>query len=743
MKTEAFLDILNVGRLDFTPFAVIDGTPIYPQVLTTVSGETIHITCQYHEKLSDDFYFTCEGKNGISCRRVFQNHTGGVIHLNELGLALRGITFGGSVSDDYFYHNENPRIYQRMTFPVDYCRTAADASDSEYDISAGTRWADPGVVCERIGRSPYQPFPAIHLGNYASAHGIVHGTLSQKVFYHNYLVSHENNTVTLAIYSSFKAIEYLEAAPERVLVDEWWIGTTEHAGDLERIFEDYADVLRKKLPANYGASAINRDTMIWGSWNDGNSRRISEEMLLREARYLQENFPMVRWFQLDDGYAVDVPPAHGLGVPYEGEDGVDHIKFPEGLRHYSDKLREIGLRPALWIGGLCAHKTKIYREHPEWFCDYSIRIPDQSPLDVSLPEVREYMSHALDVLLSEYGFDAVKHDFWSYAFEDSHDLLHIKTESGYYYRDWWLKELRRRLPTDGYLQTGCDIVMGNPFLGELFTNYRYGIDIGSGNWDYVKTNFLWGAACFATHTGDLFVPNSDSVGLFPGLNDTDAMFALNYCLVTHSMVEIAGNLSLSSPENPRLRKLRKATCNVNNGQDIYFAGYDYRKGSSPLPAILYFKTPHFSTLTACPYLPSRTVGLFNTQDTPLTVCFTARELGLESGAYRILDVWTHENVSPVEETFCFTLPPHGSLLLAVLPEASILLEDTNVKVTGAAICGQTFAVDCAYAAKAAELRFSAKVKRVTMDGEELPFEERDGNCLLDIPSAGTLEFELE
>ncbi len=39
-----------------------------------------------------------------------------------------------------------------------------------------------------------------------------------------------------------------------------------------------------------------------------------------------------------------------------------------------------------------------------------------------------------------------------------------------------------------------------------------------------------GASLFRHSHGDLFVPNSDSVGLFPGLNDTEAMFCLNYCI---------------------------------------------------------------------------------------------------------------------------------------------------------------------------------------------------------------------
>ncbi len=56
-----------------------------------------------------------------------------------------------------------------------------------------------------------------------------------------------------------------------------------------------------------------------------------------------------------------------LGVPYEGDDGIDPVKFPHGLKYVTDKIREIGLRPAIWI-----------------------------------------MTHALDVLITDYGFEGVK-----------------------------------------------------------------------------------------------------------------------------------------------------------------------------------------------------------------------------------------------------------------------------------------------------------------------------------------------
>lgn len=134
--------------------------------------------------------------------------------------------------------------------------------NSEFDVLANNRWSDPGVVSERINNSPYQPFPAILIGNYKSNVGLVHGTLSQKVFYHNYIVRHSSNGVQLNVLSSFKAIDHLEVESGRTLVDEWYFGKTEHADDYNRIFDNYTAVLRKKLPVLYGASDVNRHSLV-------------------------------------------------------------------------------------------------------------------------------------------------------------------------------------------------------------------------------------------------------------------------------------------------------------------------------------------------------------------------------------------------------------------------------------------------------------------------------------------------
>ncbi len=687
---------------------------------------------EYGELFREEWSVIPTGDGGIAVTRKLTNLSDTVQHLRECVTGIDGWTLGGDPALDYFYHLENPRIYEKFCIPVDFDRVASDVSDSGVDTVAGNRWADPGTVHFRIGRSPYQPFPALLISNAALPDGVVHGSLSQKVFYHCHELSHCDGKLQWKLIAAFKALDWREIQPGEILEDVWYLGATTQAGEIEHLFDGYTRELRRVLPANYGATALNRTKLVWGSWNDGIFRDVYEPDLLEMAEYLQREFPQVAWMQLDDGYAkvaVESGVSHGLGMPYEGDAGVDERRFPHGLKAFFDQVRLRGLRPAIWIGGSSPLPAPIALEHPEWFIDYSYRCDYFRVLDASLPVVRDYMCKALDYLLTGCGCEGMKHDFWSYAFEDSKPLLREHRYSGYELRDWWLKELRKRLASDGYLQTGCDIVMGNPFLGEYFTNYRYGIDIGSGNWEHVAASFLWGSACFATHTGDLIVPNSDAVGLFPGLSDDEAQFCLNYCLITGSMVEIGGYL-YRHQDHPRLKPLKKAACCPENGCDVSFVNFDYRAGHRP-PTEFFRQGAYFSHLRGNPALPVRTVAVFNLGEEEKSFAVAFADLGLEPGEYFVCDV-RDCRVSRESASFAGTLAPHASRLFTVTPVTEFpAVLDADREITG---------VDAA--AKRLTVRF-ASPGAVELVLPEVPAALPDGFRFDGATLAGTVDETLE
>ncbi|MCX8082773.1 MAG: alpha-galactosidase [bacterium] len=605
------------------------------------------------------------------------------------------------------------------------------------------KWASPEVASERIGASPYQPFPAVLLSNLQSKTGLVHGSLSQKVFFHNYLLKHsEKGLIHWDIISSFKAVEHFAIQPGDYLEDMWYLGITEDADDIEKVFVKYINVLRKFLPPLYGAKTTNRNTVVWGSWNDGIYRDIDQQRIFAVAEFIKENFPTVEWIQLDDGYAKYNKLPHGLGVPYEGEKGIDKKKFPDGFKAFTDGIKHRGLRPAIWIGVYVPHDAVLFKEHPEWFIDYSYRIKEVSPLDISVPEVREYIKQAFDYFIKESGFEGIKLDFWSYAFEDSHPLLREKKKSGYQWRRWFLGEIRKRLIPNGYLQSGCDIAMANPFLAEFFNNYRYGIDIGDGNWENFLTNFQWATACISLHIGDLFVPNSDSVGIFPKLSDNEVRTLITFCLISRSIVEVAGWLHLY-PDHPRMKWLKKALCCPNNGDDVFFADYNYRDEAQLYgPPVWYINTPHFSLLRESPSLPFRTVAIFNLGETTSQYNLTLEKLSLTRAQYLATEIWSGET-SLLAELTDIQIPPRDCKLFSInLIDGAPQILDASIKVNSLKRMDSKLYIEFAHKGEL-ELVISQKPDKFKFNNEqwEPQIQKGKNNWILSgkLPSPGVLE----
>lgn len=148
-------------------------------------------------------------ENGYCIKRVVKNVSGKTLKLKELLLSVTGMVLGGNSCDDYYYCNENARLFCHLTIPLDYNRfNDGAAQNAKFGLSVNRKWIDAEVQLGRICSSPYQPFPTILISNYKSKNGIVCGSLSQDVFYHSFEVGHQDNTAYLKIYSSFKDIAY-------------------------------------------------------------------------------------------------------------------------------------------------------------------------------------------------------------------------------------------------------------------------------------------------------------------------------------------------------------------------------------------------------------------------------------------------------------------------------------------------------------------------------------------------------
>jgi hypothetical protein len=648
-----------------------------------------------------DANFDCQGIGNIGERLCFQAENEQVqiiLFANAPGIAYRRVVAAGEVPmhvravketlefaadspffpspETFCFHAENTRMYENFTTSVLTDRTRPINSEVEaFEPVSGTRWSGEGNLRREIGRSPFQPFPVMIYGNRNSERILLDGTLTQKRFYRYYDVAGNG----YGWYQAPKTIKAVAIDPGQQFIGEWNYVEVGESRDLHHPYAGYLAALKNFGVCYQGTTSCNRHTMVWGSWNDGIFRDIDQESILKTADFLQEHFPTVKWLQIDDGYDewdYETNDRVGIGVAYPGET-ISRKKFPQGIKHFVSEIKARGLRPAIWVGLNVATTRRPYLEKPEWFVVYQ-QAPMFAFYDISRSDVREFIRNAFRTFTQEWGFEGIKLDFWSYFFEDEQIVLPTGKITGGEYRNWFLKTCREFLPEDGYLQTGCDIAMANPHLAEYVDNYRYGIDIGQGAWGNVKTNAKWAAFCLNTHTGDIFLPNSDSIGYFPGLAKEEAQTAINFCLVTRTLMEISGWL-YRQPNNPLLPTLKKACSCPKNGEDVFFGDFNFKETDAP-PAVWYLKSPHFSLDGDNPCLPLRTAGVFNWDDQPRNFSLNAASFGLESAkGYLLADFWSDDVlVLPAGKTLELSIAPHHSRLFSIsrLGDARAILDST-------------------------------------------------------------------
>lgn len=117
-------------------------------------------------------------------------------------------------------------------------------------------------------------------------------------------------------------------------------------------------------------------------------------------------------FVLDDGwYGERNDENSSLGDWTENPN-----KFSGGLAAFADKIRKKGLRLGLWFEPEAVSKnSKLYRAHPEW----AMEIPNVEPwlqrnellLDLSAPDVQDYLIKSVSNAIETYKAEYVKWDF--------------------------------------------------------------------------------------------------------------------------------------------------------------------------------------------------------------------------------------------------------------------------------------------------------------------------------------------
>lgn len=137
----------------------------------------------------------------------------------------------------------------------------------------------------------------------------------------------------------------------------------------------------------------------------------SEEKVLKNAKWMSENLKKFGancvWVDWEWGHK-DMSGSRSDGTDIFNP---DINKYPHGLKYVSDKIREMGLIPSLWIGFTNETSVNDYmKENPDIVLVDEVNWCGRYFFDFSHPK---YLNEFLPLALSnvkEWGYDAVKYD---------------------------------------------------------------------------------------------------------------------------------------------------------------------------------------------------------------------------------------------------------------------------------------------------------------------------------------------
>lgn len=343
---------------------------------------------------------------------------------------------------------------------------------------------------------------------------------------------------------------------------------------------------------------VSRDELIWGSWNEGIHRGISEKLILTEAAWIATNLPNVRWIEVDDGYQAGADEhndgaAFGLadlGIHASDDTAWSRERFPRGMRALADGIRELGLRPMIWFSPMCLTSRPLFRDRPELFIpDARLHfVPELAFPDFSVPATRDLVERALDRLLIEWSFEGVKLDFWTYPLAQASLRLRQGERTNLEWMAWLESQIRSRLPSDGLMLSCLEPGNGDPFRSESWDMYRIGPDAGALPVPVLAEIAIWIASLVGLKQTQRFfsVPDGDGLSLFRRGGKNDAYFRLVSTLLAASgtACELAGRLSGQADDSRMPAFLRVASA-LRLGQRVTCPGYDWVEMNGTPPSV--------------------------------------------------------------------------------------------------------------------------------------------------------------
>jgi|GEM_PF-1081095 len=170
----------------------------------------------------------------------------------------------------------------------------------------------------------------------------------------------------------------------------------------------------------------------WNSWTGsgttgGFGTDISEELILQCLDIMDEEFQDwgMDYFQIDDGYQLEY-----------GDWEWKSDKFPNGPEYIFDQIHKKGFKTGVWIAPFTPRpESNLSQEHPDWLADKTtegtLLAKSYDLLDLTNPEVKEWLHQLFNMLKNEWKLDWVKADFiyWALLGENYYDDTQTREEA--------------------------------------------------------------------------------------------------------------------------------------------------------------------------------------------------------------------------------------------------------------------------------------------------------------------------
>ena len=214
--------------------------------------------------------------------------------------------------------------------------------------------------------------------------------------------------------------EYALKGGESFTTPEIIFGRSEGFGEMSRQLNRYG--IEHHLPKYFNNAPL---PVLYNSW-EATAFDVSTAAQSEIAKKAAE--AGCELFVMDDGWFGQRKDDHaGLGDWY-----VNPEKFPNGLDELIENVNALGMDFGLWFEPEMVNPdSDLFREHPDWAYHYDTRTAHelrwQLVLNMTKPEVQEYIFGCLDELLTKHNIKYVKWDMnRSFSETGAENLEHPK-----------------------------------------------------------------------------------------------------------------------------------------------------------------------------------------------------------------------------------------------------------------------------------------------------------------------------